>query len=70
MVIERIGANNHSVDYPGTFSSNFLLLLLKPSVRVSSNIFIPVYAHLYLWCLAASYIQSKLEYNCSGSQVY
>jgi len=56
VVIKRIGADDHGVDYPGVFSTNFLLLSLKPSVRVSSNTLIPVCACLYLWCLAASYM--------------
>ena len=70
MVINRIEAGNHGIDYSGAFSTNFLLSSLKLSVRVLSNTLIPVYAHLYIWCLAASYIWSKLEYNCSSSQVY
>jgi len=65
-----IGADDHGIDYLGAFSTNFFLSSLKPSVRVSNNILIPSYACLHLCCLAASYMWSKLEYNCSSSQVY
>ena len=58
MAINRIGADDHGVDYPGAFSSNFLLSSLKLSVRVSNNSLVPLYACLYLCCSAASYIRS------------
>jgi len=59
-----IGADDHGVDYPCAFSTNFFLSSLKPSVRVSNNTLIPLYACLYLCCLAAYYMWSKLEYKC------
>jgi len=42
-VINRIGAGDHGVDYPGAFSTNFLLSLLKPFVRVLNNTLLPLY---------------------------
>jgi len=43
VVINRIGAGDHGVDYPGAFSTNFLLSSPKPFVRVLNNTLIPLY---------------------------
>jgi len=43
VVINGIGAGDHGVDYPGAFSTNFLLSLLKPFFRVLNNTLITLY---------------------------
>ena len=43
MVINRMRTGDHVVDYPGAFSTNFLLSSLRPFVRVWKYTHSPIY---------------------------